>query len=71
LDTNLGHEVGYVPDEDYLATSDGVTSAGLAQFLSRPVRIANFTWNESDVPTIKTSLIHGFRSSMIQLLRVR
>lgn len=56
LDTNLGHEVGYVPDEDYLATSDGVTSAGLAQFLSRPVRIANFTWNESDVPTIKTSI---------------
>lgn len=51
-----GEHVGYVPDTDYLAEGDAITAAGLANFLQRPVRIANFTWNESDAVGQKTSI---------------
>jgi len=40
---------------DYLM-DDSVTSADLAGFLARPVRIASFTWNETDVPGILQSI---------------
>jgi len=45
MDANAGINVGSVAAETDLDTADAVTSAGLKDFLSRPVRIANFTWN--------------------------
>jgi hypothetical protein len=42
-------------ENDY-ETQDVVTSASLAQFLSRPVRISSITWNESDAVGTTTTL---------------
>ncbi len=47
-DHNTGATVGTPASETELDTSDAVTHAGLSDFLSRPVRILNFTWSESD-----------------------
>lgn len=56
LDETMGDMVGYVPDTDSLAEGDGIVDAGLAEFLRRPVRIANFTWAESDALGIKSTI---------------
>lgn len=56
IDTNMGSDVGYVPDTDYITNSDAVTSASLGEFLARPVRIANINWLESDALGIKTTI---------------
>ncbi len=56
MDEAVGDIVGYVPDTDALAEGDGITDAGLAEFLRRPVRVANFTWLESDPVGIKTTI---------------
>lgn len=48
MDASSGVSVGAPAPETNLDTADAVTSAGLKDFLSRPVRIATFTWNTSD-----------------------
>lgn len=48
MDAAAGVKVGMSVPETDLDTADAVTSAGLKDFLSRPVRIANFTWSTSD-----------------------
>lgn len=48
LDETSGLSVGTPAPDDHLAQSDAQASAGLAEFMARPVRIATFTWNESD-----------------------
>lgn len=61
LDANMGGSVGYTPDVDYIAESDGVMASGLAEFLSRPVRIYSHTWLESDVIGAKVSFSPWFQ----------
>lgn len=48
MDETSGLSVGTPAPDDHLAQSDAQASAGLAEFMARPVRIASFTWNESD-----------------------
>lgn len=48
MDETSGLSVGTPAPDDHLAQSDAQASAGLAEFMARPVRIATFTWNESD-----------------------
>lgn len=48
LDETSGLSVGTPAPDDHLAQSDAQAGAGLAEFMARPVRIATFTWNESD-----------------------
>lgn len=48
LDGMEGVKVGSPANTTEFDISDAVTDSGLKDFLSRPVRIANFTWNESD-----------------------
>lgn len=47
-DTGKGDSDGFSVDYDDLVSADAAEGAGLAEFLSRPVRIHSFTWNESD-----------------------
>jgi len=47
-DVNTGVSVGERSSSTYLDTADAVDSADLKGFLSRPVRIAAFTWSQSD-----------------------
>ncbi len=56
LDEESGVDVGSAAEVTSYDISDAVIDAGLTQFLSRPVRIANFTWNESD-PVATTTTI--------------
>nr|ULF99957.1 MAG: hypothetical protein 2 [Marnaviridae sp.] len=54
LEKAAGYSVGkpaVLPPESY---SDATPNVGLAEFLSRPVKINTFTWNESD--TVGTSV---------------
>ncbi len=54
-DENQGVQVGSSAETTSFDISDAVIDAGLTQFLSRPVRIASFSWNESDpVGTVTT-----------------
>ncbi len=48
MDVAPGVVTGHVAQENDFDTADAVTSAGLTDFLSRPVRIAAFTWSQSD-----------------------
>jgi hypothetical protein len=48
MDETSGLSVGTPAPDDHLAEADAVTGAGLSEFLARPVRVATFTWNESD-----------------------
>jgi len=48
LDEQKGLEVGYNLGYDGISAYDETEQIGLTKFLSRPVRIASFTWNESD-----------------------
>ncbi len=48
MDETSGLSVGTAAPDDHLAHADSQSSAGLAEFMARPVRIASFTWNESD-----------------------
>lgn len=48
VDSAIGEDVGYASIANSVDTADAVTSAGLSEFLSRPVRIANLTWAQSD-----------------------
>jgi hypothetical protein len=49
LDENAGQEVGYSTVFDNVTGNDvAATYGGLGEFLSRPVRIASFTWLEAD-----------------------
>jgi hypothetical protein len=53
-DENAGLETGFYREVDSNSTLDE-TPLDLAKFLSRPVKIANFTWLESDpVGTVRT-----------------
>lgn len=49
LDENVGQQAGF-KYVDGLQHTDTTTNTQLKDFLSRPVRIAQFTWNESDLP---------------------
>ncbi len=51
-----GVSVGTSANTTEFDTSDAVVSSGLAEFLSRPVRISSFTWNTSDSVGIKATL---------------
>lgn len=49
LDENVGQNTGFTSVLDNVTLRDSAQeNAELADFLSRPVRIASFTWNESD-----------------------
>lgn len=49
LDENVGQNTGFTSVRDNVTLRDSAQeNAELADFLSRPVRIASFTWNESD-----------------------
>lgn len=48
VDAATGAQVGSSSIANAVDTADAVTVAGLTDFLSRPVRIASFTWNQSD-----------------------
>lgn len=48
-DENLGLNVGQACSTDKFSESDAVTTASLTEFLSRPVRLTSFTWNETDL----------------------
>ncbi len=52
VDEMPGVSIGAPAHESGIELDDAVTSAGLTDFLSRPVRIASFTWNESDTASI-------------------
>ncbi len=55
LDENKGKEVGMSFVDDPVTRSDFTRNVELAEFLSRPVRIANFTWLETDsVGTVRS-----------------
>lgn len=49
LDENIGERHGFAANRNALLSPDAVTNAYLSDFLSRPVNIATYTWNESDV----------------------
>lgn len=48
IDEKVGEEAGFMAQMDPVVSNDAAESTDLARFLARPVRIANFTWNESD-----------------------
>nr|ULF99948.1 MAG: hypothetical protein 2 [Marnaviridae sp.] len=55
LEKPNGYSVGkaaVLPPESY---ADATPNVGLEEYLSRPVRIASFTWNESDTPGTSVS----------------
>ncbi len=52
LDENLGMEVGYTPDKEWLVEKEAVNNATLSQFLSRPVDIFSQTWSQSDLQAV-------------------
>jgi hypothetical protein len=54
LDEDAGSSVGFNTQYDAVAGADTeIASADLANYLTRPVKIATFTWNESD--TVNTT----------------
>lgn len=55
MDNSMGVSVGESVSAQEHDLADMVESASLSAFLSRPVRIANFTWSESDAVGVKTS----------------
>lgn len=48
IDANIGAQVGAAVSPLSYELADAQTSADLAAFLSRPVRISSFTWSQSD-----------------------
>ena len=48
MDVAPGTTAGHVAVENEFDVADAVVSAGLQDFLKRPVRIASFSWNQSD-----------------------
>ncbi len=56
LDTAPGSTIGSVAVENEFDVSDAVTTAGLKEFLRRPVRIASFTWSQSDAVGVKQTI---------------
>jgi hypothetical protein len=48
VDTTAGMTAGIDRPYDGISAGDQTEAMDLVKFLSRPVRIANFTWNESD-----------------------
>lgn len=48
IDESGGDSVGFYQNEDPVSTNDQTAPVELADFLSRPVPIANFDWAESD-----------------------
>ena len=48
MDGSVGNQVGTGATHTEYDLADAVTDAGLAEFLSRPVRIQTVTWNLSD-----------------------
>ncbi len=48
IEANQGQITGQESISNPVDTADAVTTAGLKDFLSRPVRILNFTWAQSD-----------------------
>lgn len=56
MDVTSGATVGAEAIENSFDTSDAVVSAGLADFLKRPVRIASFSWSQSDPIGLLTTL---------------
>lgn len=50
-----GVSVGEPATVNQYELQDSVVSAGLTDFLARPVRIASFTWNESDATGLTTT----------------
>jgi hypothetical protein len=47
-DEKAGEDAGFTAKMDAVVSNDAADSTDLARFLARPVRIANFTWNEAD-----------------------
>jgi len=56
IDENSGLDVGLDESYDGISAMDGAEAIGLAQFLSRPVRIASYTWRESDAVGTTTTI---------------
>lgn len=54
MDAAAGEMVGDSPVPSQFDLADAVTSAGLQEFLSRPVRISTLKWNQSDTVGKKT-----------------
>nr|ULF99984.1 MAG: hypothetical protein 2 [Marnaviridae sp.] len=48
VDSAQGVDIGHSSIANAVDEADAVTIAGLTDFLSRPVRISSFTWNQSD-----------------------
>lgn len=48
MDANPGNSVGVRADPLDYELADAQTSAGLSEFLSRPVRLTTFSWQQSD-----------------------
>lgn len=48
VDSAMGVDIGQAAVANRVDEADAVTVAGLKDFLSRPVRIDSFTWNQSD-----------------------
>lgn len=57
-----GEEDGFAIDYDDLVAADSAEGASLANFLERPVRIANFTWTEAQAigTTVTVNPWHAF-----------
>lgn len=56
VDSATGSNIGYPSIASSIDTADAVTSAGLKEFLSRPVRILNFTWSQADAVGISQTI---------------
>lgn len=56
MDAVAGVSVGESTHETEVDHADAVITAGLQDFLARPVRIANFTWLESDATGLLSSI---------------
>lgn len=55
-DEVIGDSEGWTGTTSSISAADETKGMGLASFLSRPVRIANFTWNESDAVGTTTTI---------------
>ncbi len=56
VDEQIAPGVGIVAQNENFSVHDKTSATEIKDFLNRPVRISSFTWNESDIASIKTTL---------------
>lgn len=61
VDSNSGIVAGITSNDDGVAAVDATRKAGLAGFLSRPVRIYSTVWNESDPVGLLGSVLNPWQ----------